>query len=435
MQRDDALFWAMLCVWSLAILLSCYTFGPLSGTLTSAYHARMVELFKEEFLPAWDPLSYGGRPLVYYPFGYFISGIITRILPENAYYTLLPATSFLAYLYFVLKIHEKFSSSKTSKIFTLLVATFAFSAFGRFFIHQIAHVLAVASAYYLIENREKRAGVLAGLTFLTHAVDFAFILLFAFALKGRRAFLPVGIALFIAMPYYIWLLKRVDFYVPFLDPEYRRVVSSYWTDVTPSVKNLLKLRYMLFLGIAGAILRKKLLPMILAGFIFVFPGSRFISPLGLLFFSLPSSAIIDEVKSKNALFLGVVVFSLLYVGYAVEEPLQAKTPADLINTLHWIEKNTPEDVVVVSNIDYAHLVAYYSKRKTFADGLFEFADLKKAKLCLEAFSGSEEALRRIDNSTENAIFLVKKGSPAENFLKENKKLLYSKGEFMVFGNQ
>lgn len=434
MEKDERIFWWIISLWAISIFFSCLVFGPLSGTLTSAFHARMVELFRDQFFPTWDPLSYGGRLLAYYPFGYFISGIVTRILPANVYYTVLPAACFLIYLYFVLKLHSRFSSSAISRTFTLLIATFAFTSFGRFFIHQIAHVLVVSAVYYLLDGKNKIAGVLAGLTLLTHGVDFVFFVLFALALLRREALGAILLGIALALPYYAYLLARAEFYIPFLDEQYRSIVTAYWTDVTPGVKNLLKLRYMLFLGIAGAMYRKNFLPLVLAGFVFVFPGSRFISPLGILFFSVPASALIEKLEPKNFLFYGVVGFSLLYVAYAVGEPLQTTTPEDLIQTLHWIRDNTPEDVVVVSNIDYAHLVAYYSKRKTFADGLFEFADLKKASLCLEAFRGSREALTSIDNSTKNAIFLIKRGSPPEDFLRKNKDLLYSKGDFMVFGS-
>ncbi len=440
MRKEKLAFFYMLSGWVLAVLFSCIVFGPLSGTLTSSYHARMVELFKAQGVPGYDSLSYGGRGFFYYPLGYFLAGVITRVLPPEIFYVLFPAITFSAYLFLIYKIHRKFSNPYSAMTVTLLLATFSYASFGRFFIHQLAFVFAASALYLVLERRFYLAGVASALTFLTHAESFIFLALFftAYSIRERRALISLSLGVILAIPYYFNLLQKFNWYIPFFDPEYRWIVRSYWNDVTPGIKNLLKLRYFLFLGFAGALafFRVRFYPLlILLGSLFVFSGSRFIDPLGLIFFSIPSAIFLSGVKKKKVLYYAVLLYSLLYLAYAVSDPLQVRTGEDLIDTLSWIKENTPEETTVIASIDEGHLIAYYSERKNFADGLFEYADLKRAKLCFLAFSGDKASMETIiEISGKPRVFLVKKQSKIYSFLRDRFEVLYEKGSYAVLGD-
>ncbi len=441
MQKEKLAFFYMLSAWVLAVLLSCIVFGPLSGTLTSSYHARMVELFRSQGFATYDNLSYGGRLFSYYPLGYFLAGGITRVVPPNIFYILFPAVNFSAFLFLIYKIHRKFSNTYSAMIVTLLIATFAYSSFGRFFIDQLSFVLAVLAVYLALNKRFYLAGIISALTFLAHAESFLFIVLFfiAYSFKDRKVLISLLMGIFLALPYYIYFLQKFNWYIPFLNPEYRWIVRSYWTDVTPGIVNLLKLRYFLFIGFAGAIsyMRVKFYPaLIIVGSIFVFSGSRFIDPLGIIFFSIPTAAFISGIKKRKVLYYAVLLYTLLYLGYAVSTPLQVKTGNDLMHTLNWIKENTSDNTTVIASIGDGHLITYYAKRKDFADGLFEYANLTKAKLDLLAFRGNKSYMKKIINTSYRPrVFLVKKQSRIYQFLRDRFNILYKNGSYVVLGDK
>ena len=437
MRKEELAFFYVLSLWVLAVLFSCLVLGPLSGTQTSPFHARMVELFSIQGFVAYDELSYEGRPFVYYPLGYFLAGIVTKIIPAEVFFNLFPALNFSAFLLLIYSIHRKFSNYYSAMTIILLFVTFAYGSFARFFIHQLAYVLALLSIYLALNNRYFSAGIVAGLTFLTHAESFLFLTIFfvVLGIKEKRAIMVIIIGAILASPYYLYILHKFNWYLPFLDPEYRWIVGRYWTDVKPGLENIIKLKYFVFLGFAGAIafFRERFFPLLVfLGSIYVFMGSRFINPLGLIFFSIPAAAFLSDIKMRRELYLAVILYSVLYLGYAVSDPLQASTDSELLATLNWIEKNTPENTTVVASLYEGHFITYYAKRKNFADGLFEFADLKKAKLSLLAFNGDKTAMQEILMMVEEPrVFLVRKDSEIYIFLKERLKIIYDGGIYAV----
>jgi hypothetical protein len=397
----------------------------------------MVELFSRQGFATYDELSYGGRPFTYYPLGYFLAGIVTRIIPVETFFNFFPALSFSAYLLLIYRIHRKFSNPYSAMTIILLIVTFAYGSFARFFIHQLAYVLALLCIYLALEKRYFLAGVASGLTFLTHAESFLFLTIFfvALSIKEKKAIIAILIGAILAFPYYLYILLKFNWYLPFLDPEYRWIVGSYWTDVKPSLENIIKLKYFVFLGFAGAIafFRKKFFPLLVfLGSLYVFTGSRFINPLGLIFFSIPAATFLSGVKMRKELYLAVILYSVLYLGYAVSDPLQTSTDNELMETLKWIEKNTPENTTVVASLYEGHLITYYAKRKNFADGLFEFADLKRAKLSLLAFNGNRTAMEEILKVVEKPrVFLARKDSKIYSFLNERFKIIHEEGRYVV----
>ncbi|GEM_PF-5209867 len=438
MRWERLLFIYISALWVLAVLLSCYTFGPLAGTETSAYHARMTELFSRELFPQYDPLSYGGRAFTYYPLGYFLAGLVVRLTGAELFYLLFPAATFSAYLALAYLLHRRFADRWASMAVVLLIITTAYGAFGRYFIHQLTYIFALASAYLSLRERYLGAGVLAGMAALSHAESFLFLVLFLGALSTakKRALLPLLTGAALAAPYYLHLLASNSWYLPLADPEYRAVLLGYWDDVKPGVENLIKLRYLLFLGAGGALAfsrHRAFMVMVLSGSALVYMGSRFISPLGLLLFSLPAAALLSEFRLRRYLFLGAAIYSLLYLGYAVSSPLQAQTDPSLLETLEWIKHSTPGNTTVVASIKEGHLITYYAERKNFADGLFEFADLRKARLSLAAFSGNTSALEELLALPEPRVFLVRKSSPAYGYLKERLEVLHEAGNYAVLG--
>lgn len=439
MRSERVLFFYLLSLWVLAVLLSCVIFGPLSGTQTSPFHARMVELFSKHGFVTYDDLSFGGRTFAYYPFGYFLAGIATRIIPEEVFFTLFPALSFSAYILLVYLIHRKFSNSYSAMATVLLIVTFAYGSFARLFIHQLAYVLALLSFYLVMEKRYLTAGIVSGLTFLTHAESFLFltILTVAFSIREKNGFIAILIGTALALPYYLYLLSKFNWYLPILDPEYRWIVSSYWADVRPGLENVLKLRYFIFLGIAGAIVhrREKIFPLIVfIGIFYVFMGSRFINPLGIMFFSIPSAVFLSDIKMKKEFYIATAIYSFLYLGYAVSGPLQVSTDDELLQALRWVENNTPENATVIASLREGHFITYYAKRKNFADGLFEFADLRKAKLSMLAFNGDTAAMKEIlEMVDEPRVLLVRRDSKIYNYISERFKVEYTEGKYVVFG--
>ncbi len=438
MRSERVLFFYLLSLWVLAVLLSCIIFDPLSGTQTSPFHARMVELFRKYGFVTYDGLSYGGRAFAYYPFGYFLAGIATRIIPAEVFFSLFPALSFSAYILLVYLIHKKFSDSYSAMATVLLITTFAYGSFARFFIHQLAFVLALLSFYLILEKRYLAAGIVSGLTFLTHAESFLFLTIItaAFSIREKRGFIAILIGAALAIPYYLHLLSKFNWYLPILDSEYRWMVSSYWADVRPGLENILKLKYFIFLGIAGAIVhrREKIFPLIVfIGTFYVFMGSRFINPLGIIFFSIPSAAFLSDIKMKKEFYIATAVYSFLYLGYAVSGPLQVSTDDELLQTLKWVENNTPENTTVIASLREGHFITYYAKRKNFADGLFEFADLRRAKLSMLAFNGDTAAMKEILEMTEEPrVILIRKDSKIYDFVAERFKAAHVEGKYVVF---
>jgi len=434
LERVVSLYTAML--WVTAVLVSCAVFGALSGTETSAYHARMAELFRTQGYADYDPLSYGGRPFVYYPLGYVIAGLALRLLPAELFYTLVPALSFAAYIALVYQLHRRFADEHTSMSMVLLSLSIAYGAFGRFFIHQLSYPLALLSVLLYMRRMPLASGALAGISALIHLESFLFIAAFlgSLSLRDRRALIPLGAGAALAAPYYLHLLYRFDWYLPMLDPVYRKVLVAHWGDVTPGLQNLLKLRYFLFLGVAGglALLRRREFPaLVLTGTALALSGTRFISPLGLLFFSVPAAAMLSGSSQRRVLLLGVAVYSLVYLSYAISGPLQAQTDPELMQTLEWVKHSTPAETVVVAPLRYGHLITYYAERKNFADGMLEFADLRRAELSLQAFRGNTSALQELLALPEPRVFLVKKDSPAYSYLRERLRVVYGAGEYEV----
>ena len=136
------------------------------------------------------------------------------------------------------------------------------------------------------------------------------------------------------------------------------------------------------------------------------------------------------------LYYAVLLYTLLYLGYAVSTPLQVKTGNDLMHTLNWIKENTSDNTTVIASIGDGHLITYYAKRKDFADGLFEYANLTKAKLDLLAFRGDKSYLRKIINTSYRPkVFLVKKQSRIYMFLRDRFNVLYENGNYVVLGGK
>ncbi len=437
LERAVSLYTALL--WVVAVLISCAVFGGLSGTETSAYHARMAELFREQGYAGYDPLSYGGREFTYYPLGYIIAGLVLRVVPPWVFYTLLPALSFGIYILLLYHIHRRFADEQASMSMVLLTLSIAYGSFGRFFIHQLAYLPAMASVLLYMRRMPLASGALAGVAGLIHLESLLFVGAFlgALSLRDRSALLPVALGAVVAAPYYLHLLASSGWYLPLLDPRYRELLTAYWGDINPDVQNLLTLRYFLFLGVAGALgmLRRAELPgMVLIGALLAISGTRFISPLGVVLFSVPAAVLFSGTPQRRALLLGAAVYSLVYLSYAVSGPLQAQTDPALLDTLEWIRDNTPEDTTVVAPMKLGHQIAYYAQRKNFADGLMEFADLRKAELSMQAFRGNTSALQEIlSTAPEPKVFLVRKGTPAYRYLSTKLEVMYEHGSYAVLG--
>jgi hypothetical protein len=413
MQMNKKEKYILLTIFTITLLVRLFlAFSVPNLTYDSYFHLRQVEHISETGLPLYnDPLSYGGRELVFLPFFHYFMAFFNLLLPIAIVAKIIPNIMMATIAILVFFISKKVTNNNTASLFSASIAGFLpVLYFTNAFIPETLFIPLIFLATFSFMNlKEKNYLYIYLISFLLLALTSAatFLILIGFGIylllsllenkKINQAELEVII---FSGFFYIW--TQLLFFKDVLATE---GINFIWQNVPPQIIA----QYFPQVSLAEALLQVSIIPF-LAG-IFVVYRSLFqlknqkafllisfaVSTtiltwlrliefklslaffgiiLAILFASFYQDVLEYSKKTKLLKFMNIfptIVIILLAVTMiypAMSFAWKQNTPLDLeVQAFAWMADNLPPDAGVVSLLEEGHLVTYYGK-KSLMDNQF-----------------------------------------------------------------
>ncbi|MBU0470377.1 MAG: DUF2079 domain-containing protein [Nanoarchaeota archaeon] len=390
-------------------------------TYESYYHLRHVEHIKETGTPLFqDPLSYGGREVLFLPFFHYLMAffdlflptiVITKIIP-NILIALITITS-----YFTAK---KITKNETASLLSSLITGFLPILFftNSFTVETLSLPLTFLTIYAFMNINSKKHLYLYVISFLLLSLTSfsAFLVLIGFGIylllskienkKTNKA--EVEVIIF-SLFFFLWV-QFLFFKSSFI----RKGISFIWQNIPSNIIS----EYFPTFSIPQALLLVSIIPVLTGAYIvynslfhlknqkafllisFVIATTIFtwlklimfkqsLAFFGVILAILFASFYNDmetyfnktKLSGYNRIILPVTVLLLLLstVIPAISSALQQDTPTnEEIEAYRWLKDHTPKESGVLTTLEEGHLVTYFSQRKNMMDNQFRMVkDVEK----------------------------------------------------------
>lgn len=376
------------------------------------FSIRQINEIQETGKPIYaDPLSYGGRTLVFLPFFYYIMAFLEPLIPFAL--KIIP-NIFAASLVFLVYLISK-QMTKNAKI--SLITAFA-SSFIPIFIQKTVNSISVYSLaiplifliLYLIMSGSKRLLLFIALCFLisiTHPISFLMILgLLIYLILVRLENINQEKSEFEMLLFTIFFILWLEFLV-FKNPFLTHGTSVIWQNLPPEVlalyfgqANIIQAAF--FIGIiplfAGIYIiyrylfkeKDKNIYLLMsfalaAAFLLLFrliplaTGMAFLGIVSILLFAKYQEIFTIYAKKSKLPHLNLIIlffFIIFFItsiipSYYFTEQQTLSTPSDNeIKALEWLKENSDANATILGTVEQGYLITAIAERKNVFDSDF-----------------------------------------------------------------
>lgn len=382
-------------------------------TYDSYFHLRQVEHIKDTGLPLYnDPLSYGGRQLVFLPLFHYIMAFFSLLLPLTFLATVIPNILIASLTIIVFLISKTLTNDEESSLLAALVAGFLPILFNTnvFTVQSLFLPLVFLAIYAFLHSTKKSylylylvafilLSFISSATFLM-IMGFGFYLLLSF-LEGKNV--PkseVEIILF-SLFFYVWsqfLFFKQVLVVEGVDFIWQNVPSQILLSYFPKISILQAIVFVSIIPfVAGVFMVYRslfrrhhqatflLISLVLSTTLlawfqlieFQLSLSFFGIILAILFGLFYHDLMLYVQKTKFFRYRQtiVIVIILLLLATMIPPVIQAAaaqdTPTDeAIAAFEWLRENTPRNAGVLASLEEGQLITYYGQRQNLMDEQF-----------------------------------------------------------------
>jgi len=405
--------------WLIAILLITLAtrlilaFTTPNFTYESYFHLKQVEEITATGLPLYeDPLSYGGRELIFLPGFHYFMAFFDIFLPLELAAKIIPNILLSLLVIIIFLISKKITNNNTAALLSAFITGFLPILFqtSSFTPESLFLPLVFLTIYAFIRIKEKKYLTIYIISFLALSLisSATILLLIGFGiytllslLEGKKTSKSENELIIFSLFFFVWI-QFLFYKNTFLTEG----VSFIWQNVPKQIIQL----YFPTLPVLQAIVLVSVIPF-LAGIYVVYQSlfelkgqkaflliSFAISTtlltwfrliqfrLSLAFFGLILAilfasfykdllAYLQKIRvtkiNKYILPTMIIVFLLTMIFPAISTSLKQNTPTDeQIIAFQWLEENTIEKYGVVALLEEGHLITYYGKRKNLMDDQF-----------------------------------------------------------------
>lgn len=392
------------------------TFSDDSAYITQRYTENIVE--KGESLK-YDPLSYGGRTVIYSPIFDYILWFFGLFLPLSLVFKIIPQLFISSLVIIVYLIAKEVKTNEVLALVAALLSGFVPIIFLETLNSISIYTLIIPLMFYLIYimiKLEKDDNI------ILHFVIFSFLLA---SLHPSVFLLPIALIFYFmfmvsesfevktikkeAMFFLMFLVLLSQFLIykkAFFEHGWGIIwgniptsyISSYFSSIT-----ILDMLYQVgvlpivfgFVGIITGFYRKKENIFLLSGIIMstlLLLWLRFIEPkIGLMFFGAALTVVsingldyfynylsktkikkVDKVFS-SILIGGIIIFSIIPSFIGAYNTMQSSQTNDDLSAMSWVMTDSSEDAVVLGDVDEGGFISEYGQRKNVMDSNFLLA--------------------------------------------------------------
>jgi len=414
--------WMLIAIFSLVFLVRLvFTLQmPAFSDDSSFIIQRYTEHISQEGIPLiQDPLSYGGRSVLYSPFLNYLLWILDFFLPSFVVFKILPQLFISSLVILVYFIAKEVNTNETLALLAALLSGFIPIIFVKTLNSISVYSLMIPLLFYLIYimirlERDNRlilhfvigSFILAALHPSSFLLPIALIFYFMFMVSESFSIKTVKKEIMFFLIFLVLLLQFLLYKQAFLQHGWgiiwgnvpMDVVSSYFEEI--SILNMFYTIGVLpilfgFIGIVLGFYRKKENIFLLSGVIMstlLLLWLRFLEPdIGLMFLGVALTVVsingldffynyLLKTKIKNVdrffsiiLIGGILIFSIVPSFVASYNVVQDSPDNNDLEAMQWIRDNTPEDAVVLGDVDEGGFISQYGKRKNVMDTNFLLA--------------------------------------------------------------
>src|SRR3989344_2186870 len=405
MKKKPLKILAIIFLLSLIFNLYLSLSSPYLNNDKSYFNLRVIDQIKNTGLPIfYDELSYEGRYLIVQPFFHYLFMILSFV---PFYFNIFPAllvSSLVLISYFIAR---EITNDENSSLITALLAGFvpiySKTLINQFTIYTLVLPLIAFMILCFIKLEEKKYFVffiIGGIILsLTHSSSFLLLFIFLFYILlvnvENIKLIKLKKETLLFMFFLIFMINILFF---------RKAFFQYGLDVVYgnnplfNTINIFQSFYLLgviplFLGIIGLYQgffgpKKEqitLIYSIILGILFLFLIRLIDIKIGLLFLSfglvIASSLAIknffvylDKTKFSNSRRLAILVFIIFFIGLSfLPTYFNYKEEFTDLNDFEWLKNNVDENSVILTPLEYGHLVPYFSDRINVIDSNFLLA--------------------------------------------------------------
>lgn len=418
MKRNS---WILLAIISLTLILRLsLAFAIPNFTYESYFHLRHIEYIASHGLPLYhDPLSYGGRTLIFLPAYHYLFAFFSLFFPLETIAKLLANLLLVSLIPLVYLLAKKLTQKENPSLFSAFLAAFIPFLWQPNSLSpvQLFLPLALLALYSLISLNRKEFIYLYLFSFfllsLTSSATFLVViglLLYLLLSKIEEKKIPpeeLELALF-SLFFFLWL--QFLFFKNILLAEGPRFI---WQNI-PSP---LIAQYFPRFSILHSLLLVGLVPLLTGIYVLYKSFFREKNRHLFLFFSLALSTILlfilNLIELKITLLFLSLIFAIIFSQYSqlfaaylkrtkldqfkipvliliillflltavypsLSFALEQSTPSpEEIKAFLWLRENAPPDAAVLTSLGEGHLLTYLSRRKNFMDD--QFSLIKKVE--------------------------------------------------------
>ncbi len=368
-MKRAIVFLAVIFAMALAIRMAPYFWEDRPIGLDSYYHIRMSQSL-EDGQPAYDELSYGGRPYEYPPGIHLLLMTIPGAAPIII--TLIGSMSVLSVFLLTREIYNE-RTALFASFLTAFIPVHIWKSSSNVLVTAIDLTLLTLACYFLVKKDFSRYFTTSLLIFIfSPAISILSLLLYIPVLKkdSKSLFIAAAVIIEASAAYFLygsaiavytqsmpWDISSALFenigvadalyrLTPFLIP--LSVLGLYMSRKNVSRSVLLWLAVMLALFIAGKIETDR----------------------GLVYMAVPmavfSAHALASIKRKELIAIILVITAITGI-YSLSSLRWGIVTDDEYNALMWMKKNTPEDATVLAQFLEGHWVSGIAGRRNVAD--------------------------------------------------------------------
>lgn len=383
-------------------------------TYESYFHLRQVEEITNTGLPLYyDPLSYGGRELIFLPFFHYLIALFNLLLPLELIAKIIPNLLMASLVFLAYLIAKEISRDETASLisaFTAGLLPILYSP-NSFTPESLFLPLTLLAIYTFLNLHQKKYLYLylVSLVILSFTSSAAFLLIIGFGiylflslLEGKKIDRGEKELIIFSLFFFIWS-QFIFFKGVFLEEG----ISFIWQNVPPQIIS----EYFPKISLLQALFLVSVIPF-LAGIYTVYRSlfqtknqkaffllSFVVSLLALawlrllqfrlalallglilaVFFALfyqDLAAYTGKTKlhrwQKYAPFIVIIILALTMLPPALNAAYQQDMPTvEEANAFRWISKSLPPDSGILTSLEEGHLLTFYGQRRNYMDDQFE----------------------------------------------------------------
>ena len=382
-------------------------------TYDSYFHLRQVEHITTTGLPLYnDPLSYGGRQLVFLPLFHYLMAFFSLLLPLTFVATVLPNILMATLTIIVFFISKTMTDDDDASLMASLVAGFLPILFNTnsFTVQALFLPLVFLALYAFLHSHKKPFLYLYLITFilLSFTNSATFLIIMGFGLYLLLSFLEgkkvpkseVEIILF-SLFFYVWsqfLFFKQVFVVEGVNFIWQNVPSQIILSYFPKISILQAIVVVSIIPFLAGIYivyrslfhRRNQPTFLLISFVlsttllawfqlieFTLSLSLFGIILAILFgvFYHDFMAYLQKTKiyrfQRTVMIVTVLLLLVTMIPPVVQAAREQSTPTEEeIAAFTWLRNNTPADTGVLVSLEEGQLITYYAQRKNIMDDQF-----------------------------------------------------------------